>query len=477
MKNIRLAGVVGLLCIFLLAGCGNKTGDNSISGSDSSGDVSQSQEMTAEQLHQYFRQAFDTKGNALDTPEQLALELSEIENLSVDTTLPEDFEAQYKQWRTKQVEALLKPLYAEYDKIIAGLSLNSGPIPGACYAEYIDFEYDGIPELFVLSLEQIPNYDGMDSGLSFVMEVYGSNGEHTEKLGEEHISAWISDSVGLCKSGKLTTLHAWHYAGKGDDGSDDYYGIKDGIFTAIDRVSRSDPAGSWINENDYDYTSFDKTVSMDEYLAVQSKYSETDIIASLDYTTPLVNSRGILPAPSSDVLRRAALLEALNNISGLKYAKLLDTNKDNVEELIVLYAGNNQGYGERYYFRVCSWNGEEVQSVDLNKVTDPEITACLGLGTYGIYREKTSGNIYMKYSVEIAGGWGGTLFINETDFKFYSEPFFPSDPESDYDDDWEADYKEYEADLNQYEAIEEINLYMNDYASTISAVRQSLMEG
>lgn len=54
MINIRLAGWMGLLCVFLLTGCGNKSGDTSISGSDSSGDVSQFQEMTTEELEPVF---------------------------------------------------------------------------------------------------------------------------------------------------------------------------------------------------------------------------------------------------------------------------------------------------------------------------------------------------------------------------------------------------------------------------------------
>lgn len=476
MKNIRLAGLVGLLCIFLLAGCGNKARDNSISGSDNSGNVSQSQEMTTEQLHQYFQQAFGTKGNALDTLEQLALEVAEIEALAADANLPDDYEEQYREWRAEEIHTMLENLHSQYDEIIAGLSVGSGAIPGACYAEQVDFDGDGLPELFVLSLEQMPNYDGPDAGLGFALELYQSDEGQVLKLGEEHITTWNYESVEICKTGTASAVHVWHYWGRVDDGADDYYGIKDGKFQALDRITRSDTDRE---AEQCTYTENETLISMTDYNNIQAKYTAPKAIASFEYTTPSIKDRGILPEPSTDVLRRAAMVEALRNTSGLKYAKLIDTNKDSIEELVVLYELENQDYGNKHYFRVFSWNDKELHAVDLNKAPDQEITNYLELGfdEYGIHKKKDSGNIYMKYSGEIAGGWGGTLFINGTDFKFYDEPFFPSDPESDYDGDWETDYKKYEADLNQYEAIEEISLWQNDYTSTIEAVRQSLIKG
>ena len=242
MKNFCLTGLIILLCFGLLAGCGGKNPD-----------LSQPQEISTEELHQYFQQAFDTKGSAIDTPEQLALELSEVEALADTAALPEDYEEQYKVWRAGQIKAMLEKLYAEYDEIIADLPQNSGPIPGACYAERIDFEHDGIPELFILMLKPIPNYDGMDAGLTFAIQVYGlTPSGHAEKIGEENLDASVYDSIGLCKSGEAAFINAWHYAGKIDVGTNDYYGIKDGQFTVVDNIYQFTDSGI-----DYTYTSFD----------------------------------------------------------------------------------------------------------------------------------------------------------------------------------------------------------------------------
>lgn len=440
MKNIRLAGLVGLLCIFLLVGCGNKAGDNSISSSDNSGDVLQSQEMTTEQLHQYFRQAFDTKGNALDTPEQLALEVAEIKALAADAALPDNYEEQYEEWRTEQIHTMLEKLHSQYDEIIAGLPVGSGAIPGACYAERVDFDGDGLPELFVLSLEQMPNYDGPDAGLGFALELYQSDEDQVLKLGEEHITTGNYESVEICKTGTAFAVHVWHYWGRVDDGADDYYGIKDGKFQALDRLTRSDTDQE---AEQCTYTASGTVISMTDYNSIQAKYAAPKAIASFEYTTPSISDRGILPEPSTDVLRRAAMIKVLDS-SNAQYARLADMNGDGAEDLIVVVNGEYVPI-----FRICLWSDAEIQTVDLNQ--EGYIN--------GLYQEKETGKIYVCYE----GGAGP-----------YSWHFYQRASEVIKISDEELSWEEYQTQRSRFELVEDLMDELPKY-DTVEAVRQQLM--
>ena len=438
MKKMYLSCFLISLCLAILASCSKQP-----SGSDSLGsssNISQIQEISSSDLYQYFQQAFDTTGNALDTPEQLNLELAEVKVLIGTDALPNDYEKQYKEWRSKQIETILEKLYKEYDGIITDLPQNSGPIPGACYAEYIDFMYDGIPELFILSLERIPDYDGVDAGLRFAMEVYGFADGNVERLGKEYVDSWAGDSVGLCKDGESSFIHIWHYAGNGDDGSDEYYSIKDGAFSAVDRITRYDPGGAWMDESNYAYTSFENSISMEEYQSILSKYSETEVFASLEYTTPSITNRGILPSPSPDVLRRAAMLNALN-YSSAQYACLADMDGDGIEDLVTQ---------ESYIFHTYIWDGTTLQAIDLCQ---------RGGMIYGIYKEKSTGKVYVAYEDPIITAYyfervSEVVTIDEDTYSF------------------EGCYTEID---NRFEKIADDDVLFDNYEA-IEAVRLQLLE-
>ena len=477
MKRHFFLKLIAALCLFLLAGCGAPAEEKAQAEPETKGEETPVvQELTAVELQPYFEKAYEAKGNCLDTPEQLALELTELEVLTVDAALPVDYKAQYQTWRSEKVTNVLEEIQASYHEILADLPQYSYLIPGACYADYVDFEGDGYPELLVISFEKIPNYTGIDNCLQAVLTVYASKQGETEKIGEGHSYSWAYDSVGLCKGEQETFVHIRHYAGRGGDCADEYYGVKDGCFLLLDHVSCFD--STWEGKSDnYVYTSFEEDISAEKYQTIVQKYFETEDIVSLDHSTPIVDNRGILPEPSPDLFRRAAMLESLDHTDGLIYAKLIDENT-----LVVLHKDGSSDY--QHYFCIYSWDGAEIQTIELNKVSDPDITYYLetGFTGYEICKEKTTGTIYYKYGGEIAGGWCGALFINADDYQFCGEPSFPSDGDtSDWSEsDWnefEAEEKKYEENNNRFETIEKIIPDLNDYANVLDEVRQQLIEG
>ena len=464
MKNIRLAGVVGLLCILFLAGCGNKAEDNSVSSSDNSGNVSQSQEMSTNELCQYFQQAFDAKGKALDTPEQLALELLEIENLSTNTTLPEDFEEQYKAWRKDYIESLLKTLQEEYDQIIAGLPLFDGINSGVAYADYIDFDLNGIPELLLVSLSVGIDEDGI-YGWGGSIELYKEVSGHAQVIDTGNIglppfyhSDYDPKKVSLVQREGRTFIHTLDTEGR--DIFDYYYSIEGGTVKVADETY----------SGELNISSSGQDVTYEVYESVHNQYTDEVVILADTSSASPVHTRGILPELSSSSKQRLSFLDVLSH-DNIKYAKLLDFDQDGNEDLIVV-----EKSADRYIYCVYAWNGTEVERTPFENMY-------FGLDIEGgIYRKKSDGALYLYCNDFTDGAYDTTYqFSNLTDSDIISTEDYEHIQEE-YVEGWhfsDEDAVAFSARLDQYEMIEEFCLYYsayNDYTFTISEAFQKLTE-
>lgn len=464
MKNIRLAGWMGLLCVFLLTGCGNKSGDTSISGSDSSGDVSQFQEMTTEQLHQYFQEAFDTKGNALDTPEQLALEVAEIEALAADAALPDNYEEQYEEWRTDHIEALLETLQGEYDQIVAGLSLFDGVNSGAAYADCIDFDQNGIPELLLVSLSA--EIDGGEIyGWSGSLELYGESSGHAQTIGTGNIglppfyhSDYDPKKISLVQREGRTFIHTLDTEGR--DIFDCYYSVENGMVKVADETY----------SGELNISSSGQDVTYEVYESIHNQYTDEVVILADTSSASPVHTRGILPELSSSSKQRLSFLDILSH-DNIKYAKLLDFDQDGNEDLIVV-----EKSADRYIYCVYAWNGTEVERTPFENMY-------FGLDIEGgIYRKKSDGALYLYCNDFTDGAYDTTYqFSNLTDSDIISTEDYEHIQEE-YVEGWhfsDEDAVAFSARLGQYEMIEEFCLYYsayNDYMFTISEAFQKLTE-
>lgn len=463
MNRIYKGGIVVYLCLWLLSGCGTPSADSSDVKSESE-DTPQLQELTAEELHQYFQQAFDVKGNALDTPEQLALELAEIETLAADVTLPEDYETQYRDWREGHIESLLKTLQEEYDQIISGLSLFDGVNSGAAYADCIDFDQNGIPELLLLSLSA--GIDGSEIyGWNGSIELYREDSGHAQMIDANSIvfppfyhSDYDAKTISLVQNEGYTLIHVLDTEGR--DVFDYYYSIEDGTVKVADETY----------SGELNISSSGEDVTYEVYEAIHNKYTDEIVILSDTSSISPVRTRGVLPELPPASKQRMSFLDVLTS-GKIKYAKLLDFDQNGNDDLIVI-----EKSADRYIYCVYSWNGNEVERIPFENMY-------FGLDIEGgIYRKKSTGELYLHCNDFTDGSYDSTdYFSNLTDSDIISTEDYEHIWEEDVDG-WhfsDEDAAAFFARLDKYEMVEEFCLYYsdyNDYAFTISDVCQNLME-
>lgn len=470
MKQIFRIGSIAILCICLLVGCGGrKESTGSINDTkDSNISQIQNQEMTAEELYQYFQQIFDAKGNALDNPEQLAMELAEVKAIAVDTSLlPEDYEAQYKEWRKGYVESLLKTLQDEYDKIVAEVPLYDGVNAGAAFAEIIDFQSDGIGELFILNLSwESPLYEWTCS-----MEVYGEDSGHVTQYGKMSLPLMYYrggdlKSITFAQNDGHMYVHA--HDEQGQNIFDYYYRVKEKTVTIADETSCVRMDDGW------QYSSSQTEVAPEVYYTVGERYTEGMAIintASMDSIMPIQN-RGILPELPPDVQPRNAFLGVLET-SAAQYACLADMNGDGDEDLVTVenITKQNEYTGGTYsvpIFRAYTWDGSALQVIDMNQAEASTID--------GIYREKSTGKIYVCNSGGVGPfHWDYFERISEC-IKISMEDY--NDPDDSYSDEYGGyypiDWDAYSAAINRFELVENLSYDLPKYDS-LEAVRQQLM--
>ena len=181
-----------------------------------------------------------------------------------------------------------------------------------------------------------------------------------------------------------------------------------------------------------------------------------------------------------DQARRASLLEVLDNNGGAAYAGLFDVDGDGWEDLLVL---NNVGQYYSFRWTAYLWNGSEARAVDLNYSNDTLTSAMLQSTddiytvTAGVYRERDTGTLYVRYYGEVIGGGYSNYVVSTAGGLEIMAPFW-----GDYDGEeaWQQGRREYEAELERrFETLAElaVDAYEGeDYTHTLAEVRQRLTE-
>lgn len=311
LKFFSIFAMIGLLSLSLFIGCSNYSQNGSALLPDT-------QSISEEKLYQYFQQTYDAKGNALDTPEQLSLELSELTAIvATEESLPTDLEAQYRAWRNTHVQELLNNLQKEYDQLISERPRCDGINPGLCYANQIDFEQDGIPELLLFTAKE-PESLGDYDGPTVTVEVYGNADRSAAIYGEETFS-WINGEMG---SFKLYTDENNIYWGCDNQGSGNwggslnkFYTVRDHKLILADHVSTETQymdelqgMGDLYYRGCHGLEGFCKgdsnygSLTYQQYNDILNKYKEYQEILSypaLDHFYPKVIDSGLLP-PEAD---------------------------------------------------------------------------------------------------------------------------------------------------------------------------------
>jgi len=429
MKKHFVIGVTAFLCLCLLVGCGAPATEKAEpeNKEDSEPQVQEAepvQEMTTAELEGYFEKAYEAKGSSvLETPEQLESELAELKTLTADVTLPEDHEAQYQEWRSGHIEIYLAELQEGYCQIIDELPLYDGISGGAVYADLVDLEGLGKPNLLVVNVfteEDFAVYGDIDGHI----QQYSVDIGNTETIqgDSSYVSLVTCDGKNYIKTQDIN----------GHDLTNIFYKVQNGQV----QVEAAFYDGS--------------------ELAPGSE--EKELLYS-DIWSRLVraSSRGILPELFPDIQQKTALLEVLDH-GAVQYACLADMNGDAEKELITVediskvdeYSGI--GYGVPI-FRAYVWNGSELEAVNIDQ---PDDASEIG----GVYQEKNTGKVYVNF----VGGAGP-----------YSWDYFERVSEMIKVSDEELSWEEYEAQKNRFELVEDL-LWQLPKPETVEAVRQLLME-
>ena len=368
-------------------------------------------------------------------------------------------------------------LKAEYEEIIAGRPLFDYANEGLCYADYIDFENDGVPELFMIQFAPADQ----NGDWVYSMELYGEELGYAKQYDTadmmgpylSSMADWDGRGIWLSRSEGRIYIHMCDNSGQ--NGSNWYYTVEDGSFVESDHLDAVH--GSAYETGLY---SFDQEITAEEFKAIADKYvDETKIVG--EGPRPMLD-RGILPELPSESLRRLAFLDALES-GNAKYAKLIDMDQDGEEELILLeskkYVFEDTGYTYEDYvdvFSVYSWNGAGIESVTMD---EGGITIAGGdSGPSGVYRDQQTGDIYVGYE----GGWErgeDSTFHSLTDSVDFSLDYVGGD--------WlegeemaaaiaenERLRAEYQAKLKRFEPIDKFE-FGAGYPDTVDQVRQQLM--
>ena len=194
--------------------------------------------------------------------------------------------------------------------------------------------------------------------------------------------------------------------------------------------------------------------------------------------------------PQDEINRRAALLEVLNGSSSAAYAGLFDMDGDGREDLLLLHRVAEYPYSG-FRWTAYLWNGSEVQAVDLN--CHNESLSGAGLNstddlytvTAGVYRERSTGTLYVRYYGEVIGGAYSNYYVSTTDSEEIAAPFWGGgyDGQEEGYEAWrqqkEREQQEYEANLaDRFETLAELTVGgfdgVGDYTHTLGEVRQQL---
>lgn len=451
--------------------------------------------MSSEEVQQHFQSIFDSGQRENATDEQIKDELEQLKAIAEDNrSFPSDYEEQYRTWRVEQVQAIremaTKALQKAYTEIINSYPLYNGLSAGLIYADYLDMNQDGIQELLLLSAPNgeitensiitIQLYTGIDGQANLSsemkMELYAGRSKSKISLYQKNDSLYLCTYIQDDASSSPTYIQYYKYDGKS-------LVLVDDLFSWYD----------WVPDEERKDTFY----SPENFNEIIAQYTLLSDLFTFNYNSGAsFVSRGILPEPdlSSDIQRRITFLDILNHTDNLMYAKLVDINQDEQEDLLTFYKRYQDLAGiTLYYFRCYVWDEQQVQEIDLSSVGNEEIDSYLsmGFGSYGLYQQTDNGQLYACYDGEIVGGWGGTLFVNlldPTDYEFCGYPFIGSDYSPEFytpeeaaklEAEYAKEEKAYTAFIERYQLIDDVyDMWENpETESTIQMVIQELENG
>lgn len=293
---LHVTCMIFLLCALLTA-CGGKHAEKEEQIPLPQEEVEEPKLLSQTELETLFQKILDSDGDIQSREnEQIKAELATLRTAADMDVMPEDYEDLYKSWREERVSAWeeeIEQLKEEYKKIV----LMDADILAAwnenrdCYAYYVDFDGNGIPELLVLA--ELEYND-------FAVKVYGSNGGEITALFDEIFTTYTESWVRLYQDNKSPAIYLGVYtlwqSAKMWGAAYEFYALANNEWRLTDDLANG--VGGWDEEVDpYDYwRSFDKDITEEEYAVRLSRYTDYQKILDImpgepfpEDTTPLSN--------------------------------------------------------------------------------------------------------------------------------------------------------------------------------------------
>lgn len=250
MKKFLISGIYMVFLLCMLASCGGGTEGGSVENGEEAEPPQEEAEapklLSQAELETLFQKVFDSEGDIQSQEDtQITAELSAVKEAADADTLPDDYETLYRSWREGQVtawETEIEQLKEDYKKmLLADTDLTAAwDANKACYADYIDFDGNGISELLTVTRTWVTNsldtvtvrvYGSQDGVVTELANLPFSLSKNWEGMTDYRDYCWIrvfkngddhQRYLGIYTEDTALTRNSGEYA---------YYTIKDGKWT------------------------------------------------------------------------------------------------------------------------------------------------------------------------------------------------------------------------------------------------------
>ena len=263
-----------------------------------------------EGLPTLFQTAFDAYSNGqVAQTDRLAEEITMLKKLVSEASFPWDgvYGSKYLSWRENLIEAMKEQLIIEYEEIIAERTLYEASYNiydaypyitnGLYYAGYHDFDGNQLPELLLVTIEEVPSNDSHPE-YTAILEIYGEKDQKVVKYGSESVYMPYGEySVELkrCQD-NFAVYYSYHGYSSGAGAISKYFGVQNKQLCLVyDLSMQSYFINEYTRDYEYEYYNGNNKITSEEYSEIRQKYvSETRIYYNECYEK---GDHGVLTEP------------------------------------------------------------------------------------------------------------------------------------------------------------------------------------
>ena len=240
-----------------------------------------------EGLPTLFQTAFDSYSNGqVAQDDRLSAEITLLKQLVGEASFPWDgvYGSKYLSWREALIETMTEQLIIEYEEIIAERTLYEASYNiyeaypyitnGLYYAGYHDFDGNQLPELLLVTLEEVPSNDSHPE-YTAILEIYGEKEQKVVKYGSESIYMPYGEySVELkrCQD-NFVVYYSYHGYSSAAGEEVKYYGVQDKQLWLVDDLRmQSYFINEYTRDYEYEYYNGNNKITSKEYTEILQKY-------------------------------------------------------------------------------------------------------------------------------------------------------------------------------------------------------------